>query len=129
MPFHISHSFILQLIWPHSLALVLHILPVCDSQLLDIIFIEETYLEEKHIWCNKSGAIIWPFFERDVVWCVSCWSLGRSWHAGLGHSLCHLRDMEIGLTAVVACRRGMFAPLGRLVPPLVYLKFHVCPIL
>jgi hypothetical protein len=49
-----------------------------------------------------------------------CRSLRRYWHADLDCSSCRLLDLEVGLMAGVAGRRGMLAPPGHLVPPLVY---------
>jgi hypothetical protein len=63
---------------------------------------------------------ILPSLRQNAVWCVSYQSWSRSWYTGLDYGMCRLPELELGITAGMTSRQGMFTPAKHLIPPLIY---------
>jgi hypothetical protein len=62
---------------------------------------------------------------RPNVWCVSFQSFSRSWYSDLDYGWYRLHEMELGLTAGVTGRLGMYTPPRNLIQLLVYPEIRV----
>jgi hypothetical protein len=78
---------------------------------------------------QRSSLLKQPSFRPTAVWCVSYQSLSHSWHTDLDYSLYHILHLEVRLMAGVTSQQGMLTPFWYMIPLLVYLEVHVCPIL
>jgi hypothetical protein len=65
--------------------------------------------------------------QRSILVCQYNLPLGQMLSDVPG--LMCLPELELGLTAGVTGRQGMFTPSSHLIPPLVYPEVRVCPIL